>query len=388
MWKRRIAWLAILLAALGMYLLENNAGTRIVLIAVIVLPICSALTLLPKPKVTVQLAVPETLSRGAPAQCKLVFTNSSPLPLPSVRCVLEVQNLLTGETSTSPVSVSVGGKKTTEVDLVFSSAHCGKVAVRCFYLRILDPFSLFARMVLSIAMESVLILPTVSPVDISLADAAELLQDSETYSTQRPGYDPSETFRIREYIPGDPIRQIHWKLSQKTDAPLVRDFGLPVVNELLILLETTSIPGGTVSPQDMDDMLDLLFSLSQALVMADRPYAVGWQDALSGRYMEREITSPEDLSELRELLLSNSIHSSEITVAGCYAMDHPQCAFGHVVVISSYAAPDLDLLYQGNRVSLLCPHQGDTAIPAEADTVSIIPFTAAELQSGTTHFEF
>ncbi len=66
--------------------------------------------------------------------------------------------------------------------------------------------------------------------------------DSDEYSMRKAGYDPSETFAIREYQPGDRIRQIHWKLTEKFDSLMVRDYGLPIQNTVLLLLETGS-PG-------------------------------------------------------------------------------------------------------------------------------------------------
>ena len=39
----------------------------------------------------------------------------------------------------------------------------------------------------------------------------------------RKGNDPSEIFDIREYVPGDDIRSIHWKLSSKTDTLILKE---------------------------------------------------------------------------------------------------------------------------------------------------------------------
>ena len=39
---------------------------------------------------------------------------------------------------------------------------------------------------------------------------------SEGMMQNRKGNDLSEIFDIREYVPGDDIRSIHWKLSSKT----------------------------------------------------------------------------------------------------------------------------------------------------------------------------
>ena len=60
--------------------------------------------------------------------------------------------------------------------------------------------------------------PPLFDVRITLAENETVTADSERWSSTHPGHDPSEIFGFRTYVPGDPIRQIHWKLSQKTDS--------------------------------------------------------------------------------------------------------------------------------------------------------------------------
>ncbi len=42
---------------------------------------------------------------------------------------------------------------------------------------------------------------------------------------EKAGFDPSETFSIRDYKEGDRMKSIHWKLSYKLDRIMVRDPG-------------------------------------------------------------------------------------------------------------------------------------------------------------------
>lgn len=46
---------------------------------------------------------------------------------------------------------------------------------------------------------------------------------NEGVMQNRRGNDPSEMYDIREYVPGDDIRSIHWKLSSKTDSLILRE---------------------------------------------------------------------------------------------------------------------------------------------------------------------
>ena len=51
----------------------------------------------------------------------------------------------------------------------------------------------------------------------------------------RKGNDPSEMFDIREYVPGDDIRSIHWKLSGKTDQLILRESSEPSHYNMVLL---------------------------------------------------------------------------------------------------------------------------------------------------------
>ena len=47
----------------------------------------------------------------------------------------------------------------------------------------------------------------------------------------------SEIFELREYVPGDNIKAIHWKLSNKIDKPIVRVGHSSTNTKTLIFLE-------------------------------------------------------------------------------------------------------------------------------------------------------
>lgn len=388
MWKKRVAWLLLLSAALLMYLFENNSGTRILLAALVLLPLGSGVALLlTRPKLTARLEMPETLNRGEGVLCALSLENGAMLPLSCVRGRLEICNLLTGEQSELVFTSAVGARGREVIRFSLEAAHCGTLTVQLGGLQMIDFFGLFSRRAACRAGRTAVVPPVTGPVELSMADTADFLLDGRQYSPQKPGYDPSETFRVREYAPGDPIRQIHWKLSQKIDTVLVRDFGLPVVDRMLLLLETTALDHGHVEPKAMDDLLDLLFSISQVLLTLDIPHTVGWRDHDTGGYVAQEIYNPEGLAELQGRVLSNKIGPGETTVAGCYGRCHAQCAYAHVAVFSPYMLPDLALLCHGNRVTQLLPRgSGAEDFPGE-NGAYLLPFSGEELRQGGLHLE-
>ena len=51
----------------------------------------------------------------------------------------------------------------------------------------------------------------------------------------RKGNDLSEIYDIREYVPGDDIRSIHWKLSSKTENLILREASDPSHYNVVLL---------------------------------------------------------------------------------------------------------------------------------------------------------
>ena len=102
-----------------------------------------------------------------------------------------------------------------------------------------------------------------------------------------PGYDYSEPYQIREYVPGDGLRQIHWKLSQKTDSLMVRELGLPVAEEVLLLLDT-SITVRENAADALDAAMTALLSLSRSLTEQGITH--------SGFFENQIVTQPFDVS--------------------------------------------------------------------------------------------
>lgn len=222
-----MGWGLLLAAALGLYLFDNGTGPRLLLAAAIVLPLCSALALwLVRPSLRAELRLPERIGRGERLEGALLLKNASKWPVARMTCRVELTHSPTGQRAAADLSCGLGGGGRFRAALTISAAHSGRVEAKVAGARALDAFGLFSRAVPVEAETTVLVAPDLRPVEGEPSGGA--LSDGQEYSTQRAGNDPSETFQIRAYVPGDPIRQIHWKLSQKTGQLLVRELGLPV----------------------------------------------------------------------------------------------------------------------------------------------------------------
>ena len=73
--------------------------------------------------------------------------------------------------------------------------------------------------------------------------------------------------RLREYVPGDPLRNVHWKSSAKRDEFLVMEFASGETDE------TVEVAAGSVG-DSADEMASAAATIAELALAADRPVAL------------------------------------------------------------------------------------------------------------------
>lgn len=367
MWKRRIGWGVWLIAAALLYFFENNTGTRILLAAALLLPLVSVIFAAAAAKSAhITLTVPEACEKGAKVGFTLKLSGSRILWCASAVCAIAAENLLTGEHAVCSLTFSgIGrGKK----EYAVSSDHCGTVRLRVERASMQDMFGLWSSKPMTVPDEYLTVYPELFPLRVSLAEHASAAAEGDHWSMTRPGTDPSETFAIREYFPGDPIRQIHWKLSQKTDTVMLRELGLPVIEETLLLLETSfrSLPDARA----VDETVSALLSVSRALVFEGIPHRVGWKNRKLGEPELCEVNSEPDFEEMRDSLLAASWGIDDESVGACFLKWYAGSVYAHTAVFSPHGETDIVSLCSGNRVTLLLPERAGTVSAVAGSTMA------------------
>ena len=203
-----------------------------------------------------------------------------------------------------------------------------------------DLFGLFSYKISREVKAQIAVVPNVFPVDIVMTESAHAMPDSDPYSSVKPGNDPSETFGMREYVPGDSIKAIHWKLSQKTGKTIVREMGLPIVSQVLLRYEGWKEP--RLTPDEIHGMTSVFVSIAESLRDKGVDFCMEWGVS------HFDIRSEELLQFAVEELLRYPVwkQKTELTRGG---------GFSHVVTLSPNHDPALTDLYNGSRITLISP---------------------------------
>lgn len=134
--------------------------------------------------------------------------------------------------------------------------------------------------------------------------------------TKRRGADYNPDYEVREYIPGDELKSIHWKLSAKQERMMVRErlaAGREKINILLPLGEDRG---------HNDDLVEALYALGRLLQDKGYPLQLYWEAAggLRGYFTAETGELENALVEI----LSDSGLRREGGAEAQMAVQHPQ----------------------------------------------------------------
>lgn len=344
--KKKLLWGAAVLLCALLYLFDNQPGTLLLLLAAVLLPGLSFLpALFGRKALEFTPELPSVLQKGETGSGTLTVKNKGFLPLQG-RGLLCFHNLRTGEISEEPFSFFLlpRGKKTLKFRL--TSPYCGQVKISVKNPRLEDLFGIFSLSAQGGAEGELTVLPVLFEPEIRAGASDSASPDSDQYSTAKPGFDPGETFALREYIPGDNLKAIHWKLSSKLDKLMVREFGLPVVQDYLLLLETA---GGT--PAQRDAATEVFASIARTLTEQGCAPKTAWPKGPGDEMESRDLKNSDDFAAMLGALLR--AEPTEGSVAERFCAAQPHCGFSHVAVVSCGGVQGIRNLYNGNRVTLL-----------------------------------
>ena len=212
-----IVWLLLWLAAWARGVGNMAGGILLASVLCAAAEIAAACAL--RKRLTAQLSAAVSCRKGEELPVTVTVANSGLLSCLRVQADVQCRNLLTGEVTHAAACLPAAGHAKAQTVCTLRPRHCGKLELTLTALRVYDMFGLVgAKKPVGLTAPS-LVLPDVRPVELTVSERRSPDMDSSEYSMYHPGNDPSETFALREYLPGDRIKNIHWKLSEKDGSP-------------------------------------------------------------------------------------------------------------------------------------------------------------------------
>ena len=302
MLKNRLCYLIVLLGSFLFFVFYNGYISYYVLLVTLALPWVSLLISLPGVFGVRLKFLAETgqMNKGESVPLRIIIDNRLPIVSGRARVQLLTHNTLTGETQEETFTFTAS-RRPMQVMHRLSSPHCGQILCQLRKLRVCDYMGIFSfPLPLSrCPAYRVTVYPAVYHPKLSVEQVFLANEGSETYSQTKSGDDPSELFDLREYREGDKIARIHWKLSQKTGDLLVREFGLPISDRVLFVLD----PNG--SGKEVDLLLDVFATLSHYLLFHELIHHVAFWKGKEQQFILQKVTDLDTAQPVLDALLQN-----------------------------------------------------------------------------------
>lgn len=277
----RILYLFALVASASFYFASNMWESWVVVLVVLALPWVSLIMSLPAiVKVRLQASLPSVVEEGQNENFHIRVTLPRAIPTPEVRIRI---NLRTRDTQTDVRYLSRLGR--TDGILPAPTSPCGFLAPELHKGRVYDYLGLWAFRLRAPTMPVMVILP--KPVMPDPMPNLEQLLHQQLKPKFGGGY--SEIHEHRPYRPGDPVKDIHWKLSLKTDDLVVREAMEPISRRVILAVHT---PRG---PVVRGKTLGGLRYLSERMLDHGVTHTILWMDGDSVR--QAEVKTGDDLIE-------------------------------------------------------------------------------------------
>ena len=260
----RLLYILALVSAIAFFFASSVWFSWYLLVVLLALPVLGLLLSLPAMLTTrAEFSLPQLVEQGSEALLLMRVTTPKQLPLPDLRLRLRLSH--PGDEKEYRY---LSRLLRTEGSLALPTGHCGVVRLRAEKIRVYDCLGLFTLHRKAQQLPDLIVLPK--------PHAPEPMPDLEAFSQLRlkpkPGGGFSEIHDHRPYRDGDPVRDIHWKLSLKTDTLIVREPLEPAAFRTALLVETASTAEGR------DRSLGQLRWLSDWLVDRSFGYRVYWMD--------------------------------------------------------------------------------------------------------------
>jgi uncharacterized protein (DUF58 family) len=243
------------------------------------------------PEVRVSRSVhPDLVERGRPAVARLRIRNTGARHLtdllatdavgPDTR-VVRVADLAPDTEATGSYDLPTGAR--------------GRLTVGPLTLERMDPFGLARRRVTAGEVATVRVHPRQWPAHPPGRARRRGAHEEGTVDDARRG--AADLRDVREYVPGDEVRHLHWKATARTGRLMVRDLADPRRRRLTVLLDTRA---RVLSATAFDEAVDVAASLLRGAARAGHPArvvtATGREVAVDGPYAVRPML--DALSEL------------------------------------------------------------------------------------------
>lgn len=229
----------------------------------------------------------------------------------------KIENTFYGFGGDIQLDMPVSMRGTESVKLPFVSDYSGQLRLQFMRLEYMDLLGLFRISRVVQVQSEIMAMPRENEETIDRKSGYQAgVRDAEESTAK--GNDFAEVTDMREYRPGDRLKDIHWKLSAKKEVLMVKERTSMAQSEVVMLLDLTSDRDRT------EQILTLAYSVSKAFLEEYIPVRLLWWDAQMFDFQETFISDFGGLDQGFCVLLRGRMSREKQDVVSLMRRLHPE----------------------------------------------------------------
>lgn len=361
--KNRIASVLVVVCAVLLHLWADTALSLAFLLVAIAVPLVLLVQLRMAAAYTrITVEVQPTYQLGERNSFYLRLVRGLPVCLAPLSLTVSIKNKVFGVTEEAEIEAMLSTLHPVRKLAMFSSQY-GRVLVEANKARLTDPLKLFSVQVpFEMSCESV-IRPAQIQTEVLLSQKSRAHTFGDSFDSGKSGHDVGEVFDVREYVAGDSLSSIHWKLSSKFDALIARQFSCPADYDVALI----ACGCQEVSSEACNGVAALTLSLSEALLRAGVFHDGGLlyeqrvncsliDDAASHAAFSEKVLStplPQSVHEVSQVLASEALSDkfTKVILITCFYDEAVWADLAQAVDLTVVVVADDDLTQSSELVN-------------------------------------
>ena len=268
--------------------------------------------------------------KGKDLQVNVLLDNKSILPATILRMEFEIENELNGIKTNSKVNIPVKNWGKQSFVLGFKTKCCGNTIVKIKRVRFTDLLDLLRLKKRVNVSGKVPVIPGLSGyvLELPVKNNAVVI-DSDNYSKEKPGDDPSEVFEIRQMHQGDTYRKINWKASMRKQEYMVNEYSMPQGEGIVILVDNC------INNDLVDEIFTNVNDLAINLIQYEKDFELVWYNFEKGHCETIKVRPNDSLAEIYSKMYECGIYTGESKIANAYNTEYENIPVSHLYYVTT-----------------------------------------------------
>ncbi len=272
------------------------------------------------------------------------INNKTVIPIVDANIYCSYSNLFYEHKENLEISVPIYAKGEQVVRLPVKSEFCGVIDVHIDNVTVWDMLHIWYATCKVSVNNNIILYPVVRE-GIEVDGNVYVTGNDDTEESYKKGSDFAEISDIREYIPGDSLKDIHWKLSSKKEQLMVKEHITMSSKQIAVFIELYND-----DEYILDNIIDVAYSVGSKLIMNNMPFTLYWWSENIHEIKEKVILNIYSVDEMfKEIFYEKPYVKKDM---GISQFKHAAERIENVIYVSESDGTEEEVIYKNKNVTV------------------------------------